>query len=59
MKANDVLRVAVTSGVVRYSINGVLQYSSTATPHYPLLCDTALYDTGATIQAVVISGSLQ
>jgi hypothetical protein len=59
VKAGDVLRVAVAAGVVRYSINGALQYTSTATPTYPLLCDTALYDTGATVKGVVISGSLQ
>jgi bacillolysin len=58
VKTNDVLRVAVTAGVVRYYINGALQYTSTATPTYPLLCDTALYDTNATIRNVVISGSL-
>jgi hypothetical protein len=54
-----VLRVAVTSGVVEYYINGVLRYTSTATPTYPLLVDAALYDTGATIQGVVLSGALQ
>jgi hypothetical protein len=58
VKANDVLRVALTSGVVQYSINGALRYTSAATPHYPLLCDTALYDAGATIRGAIISGSL-
>ena len=59
VKTNDVLRAAVTAGVVGYYINGALRYMSTATPTYPLLCDTALYDTGATLQNVMISGSLQ
>jgi hypothetical protein len=54
----DVIRVSVTSGVVRYSKNGAVFYSSTAVPSYPLLVDTALFHNGATIRGVVISGSL-
>jgi hypothetical protein len=54
----DVIRVAVTAGVVRYSKNGVVFYSSTAVPSYPLLVDTSLFHNGATIRGVVISGSL-
>ncbi len=53
----DVLRVAVVGGVVQYSRNGVVLYSSTKTPTYPLLVDTALYSTGATLKYAVILGS--
>ena len=54
----DVIRVAVTAGVVRYSKNGAVFYTSTGTPTYPLLVDTALWHTGATIQGVMIHGGL-
>jgi alpha-tubulin suppressor-like RCC1 family protein len=45
----DRLRVEVRYGVVRYRKNGVVFYTSTVAPHYPMRVDTALYDTGATI----------
>jgi hypothetical protein len=54
----DVIRVSVTGGVVRYSKNGAVFYTSTGTPTYPLLVDTALWHTGATIQDVMIHGGL-
>jgi hypothetical protein len=54
----DVIRVSVVGGVVRYSKNGTVFYTSTVTPTYPLLVDTALLEQGGTIQNVVISGSL-
>jgi hypothetical protein len=57
-KSGDVVRVAVVSGVVRYSKNGVVFYTSTVKPTYPLLVDTSLLDQNSTIQSVVISGSL-
>jgi hypothetical protein len=53
--AGDKLRVAVVGGVVRYYRNGVLLYTSPMAPVFPLLVDTALYDTGATLGEVVIS----
>ena len=54
----DVLRVAVVSGVVKYSKNGVVFYTSTKAPVYPLLVDSALYNTGATLNnAMIASGS--
>ena len=55
--AGDVLRVAVEGGVVKYRKNGTLLYTSTVTPTYPLLVDTALYENGATLSNVVISGA--
>jgi RHS repeat-associated protein len=51
----DTIRVAVESGVVKYKKNGVIVYTSTVPPSYPLLVDTSLYSNGATINNVVIS----
>jgi hypothetical protein len=52
----DVLRVAVTGGIVRYSRNGTVFYTSTQAPLYPLLVDTWLYNQGATITNAFIGG---
>jgi hypothetical protein len=46
------------SGVVKYSKNGTVFYSSARAPEYPLLVDTALYSVGATLSGAVISGTL-
>jgi hypothetical protein len=56
--AGDRLRVAVDSGVVKYSRNGVVFYTSAAAPVYPLLVDTALQTSGATLTNAVLAGSL-
>ena len=53
--AGDKLRVAVVGGVVKYSRNGTVFYTSTKTPAYPLLVDTALYTQGATLNSAFIS----
>jgi RHS repeat-associated protein len=53
----DVLRVAVEGGVVKYRKNGALLYTSTVTPIYPLLVDSALYATGDTLSNVVVTSS--
>jgi hypothetical protein len=55
----DRFRVAVVSGVVRYYRNGTLFYTSTQTPTYPLLVDTSLYDTRATLKDASLTGSWQ
>jgi hypothetical protein len=55
----DSLRVAIESGVVKYRKNGALLYTSAVAPAYPLLVDTSLYTTGATVNDVVLSGTLQ
>src|SRR5882724_5868287 len=52
--AGDVFRVAVENGVVKYRKNGALLYTSTVTPTYPLLVDTSLYSTNATLTNVVM-----
>jgi subtilisin family serine protease len=51
----DLLRVAVVGGVVRYSRNGAVFYTSTQAPTYPLLVDTWLYHLGATLNNAVIA----
>ena len=51
----DLLRVAVVGGVVKYSRNGTVFYTSTQAPSYPLLVDTWLYYLGATLNNVVIA----
>jgi hypothetical protein len=54
----DLLKVEVTSGVVRYSRMAAgsgmwtLLYTSTVAPAYPLLLDTSIYTPGAQLQAV-------
>ncbi len=48
----DVLRIAVSSGVVSYLLNGVLLYTSASAPTFPLGVDTSLRTPGATIQDV-------
>lgn len=53
----DILRVAVSGGVVRYYRNGALLYTSTQAPVYPLLLDTALYTPGVPILNARISGA--
>src|SRR5438876_7839087 len=52
--SGDVFRVAVQSGVIRYSKNGVVFYTSTVAPTFPLLVDTSLYNLDATIGNAVI-----
>ncbi|MBI4395740.1 MAG: fibronectin type III domain-containing protein [Elusimicrobia bacterium] len=55
--ANDVFRVAVESGVVKYYKNGVLFYTSSKTPKYPLLVDTSMVDLNSTVADTVLSGA--
>ena len=50
----DRLRVAVVGGVVKYSRNGTVFYTSTQTPVYPLLVDTWLLYEGATLNNAII-----
>ncbi len=52
--ANDVFRIAVESGIVKYYKNGVLFYSSAVTPVLPLLVHVSLFDVGATIVNPVV-----
>jgi len=43
--------------VVSYLRGGTTLYSSAQTPAYPLLVDTSLYTTGATVNAATIGGT--
>lgn len=52
--AGDVLRVEVNGTTVTYLKNGSLLYTSLDTPTLPLLLDTSLYTTGATIDDVAV-----
>ena len=52
--AGDVFRIAVVGGVVKYSKNGVVFYTSTVAPTYPLLVDTSLHTLNATLNNVVV-----
>ena len=58
MAASDKLRVSVESGVVKYRKNGNLIYTSALAPAYPLLVDSSLNSSGASIKGAVISGNL-
>ena len=55
----DRFRVSVTAGIVRYSRNGTVFYTSTVAPAYPLLVDAALHTPGATLVNVMLSPSFQ
>jgi hypothetical protein len=55
--AGDVLRVAIAGGVVQYSKNGGVFYTSTGRPAYPAIVDTSLFDANATIWNAVIAGA--
>jgi uncharacterized repeat protein (TIGR01451 family) len=55
--AGDTMRISVDSGVVRYWWKGVLAYTSTQVPTFPLRVDTSLYSTGAVVQGATLGGS--
>lgn len=52
--AGDIFRVEANGTVVTYARNGVVFYTSTVAPTYPLLVDTSLLDKNATIQGVTL-----
>ncbi|MGH7295969.1 MAG: hypothetical protein ACRELB_13595, partial [Polyangiaceae bacterium] len=53
--AGDVLRVQVTGTTVTYLKNGTLLYTSSKSATLPLVLDTSLYSTGATIDNVTLN----
>jgi hypothetical protein len=55
----DYLQVAVEGTTVRYKRNGLLVYTSSVTPAYPLVVDTALATVGSTLTSVGIDGNWQ
>ena len=54
LAAGDTFKVAVEGGVVKYYKNGVVFYTSTVAPTYPLLVDTSLLSAGATVTNATI-----
>ena len=51
------MRVAVESGKVRYYRNATLLYENPSAPLLPLLVDTSLYEPGASLSNVELSGA--
>ena len=47
--ANDVFRIAVENGQVKYYKNGALLRTSTVTPTFPIVLDTSITTMGGTI----------
>jgi glucose/arabinose dehydrogenase/subtilisin family serine protease len=56
--SGNVFRVAVVGNQLKYSKNGVVFYTSTKAPTYPLLVDASLASVGATISNTLIAGNL-
>jgi len=54
----DVFRISVKAGVVSYSKNGTVFYTSTVAPSYPLYIAAALANSGASVGSAVISTQL-
>jgi len=52
----DVFKVAVVGGLVKYSKNGAVFYTSALRPRYPMLVDTSLLDLNSTLSSVQFSG---
>ena len=57
--AGDHFRVSVEGGVVKYSRNGSVFYTSLVAPRYPLLVDTSLVLTGTQLAGVTLAGVLE
>jgi hypothetical protein len=55
--AGDTFRIAIQSGVVRYSKNGTVFYTSQLAPAYPLVLAAALANRGAVVSNAMISGA--
>jgi hypothetical protein len=56
--AGDIFRITAVDGQVRYYQNGLLLYTSMGTAQSPLLVDTSLFSTGATVNNVVVENSM-
>ena len=52
--AGAVYKIAIESGAVKYYQNGVVKFTSTQAPVYPLLLDTMILTVGAGVQNAVI-----
>jgi hypothetical protein len=53
-KKNDILKVAVEGGRVKYYKNDILLYTSLQTPVFPLVIDTGIYSQFGTIREVLL-----
>jgi hypothetical protein len=53
---SDVFRIAIVGGVVKYSKNGVVFYTSAKAPAYPLMVDATFLNLAGTVNNAVISG---
>lgn len=51
--ANDILKVEVIDGTIKYYKNSALIYTSLLTQTYPLFVDIALFNTNATVNNVI------
>jgi hypothetical protein len=54
VSAGDVLGVTVSGGMVRYSRNGEVFYTSGTPVQYPLRVDTTIYEANGTISNAVL-----
>ena len=54
ISAGDVLGVTVSGGKVQYSKNGSVFYESGAELRYPLVVDTVIYDTNASVNDTML-----
>ncbi|MDF2456816.1 MAG: large protein, partial [Cytophagaceae bacterium] len=52
---NDILKIAVQAGVVKYYKNSNLLYTSIVPPTLPLIVDVSILNIGATISNVIVS----
>jgi hypothetical protein len=55
----DVLTVGLQGGTVVYAKNGATVYVSSLSPGFPLFAAAQLFDTGATLGNVVVSGAFE
>lgn len=54
INSGDVIRIAVTDGVVTYSVNGAVFYTSAAAPTYPMNAYTSLMAMGSSVSDAVV-----
>lgn len=54
--SSAVARISVVDGVVRYYLDGVLIFTSSATPSYPLLVDSSLTGAAAEVVGATLAG---
>ncbi len=50
----DVLRVSAESGVIKYYKNGILFYTSSSTPSFPMFADGVIRNSGDTLHNVIV-----